>query len=468
MSRILYLMRKLVADLGGYGMLYNWFCTQEQAAVEYGYLYNWKTVSDLRNICSNGFHIPSSTEWNELSTYLGGSTVSGGKLKEAGLIHWQVPNVGATNEALFNARGAGWRTTGGAFASLTASCYFWSATPRIGYETILAHRYALSAGIDDLMYYSDANQKEGCSIRPIKDSTTLTNGQTGTYVDPSGIIYPTICIGTQEWVACNIMTKHYRNGDAIPEVTDNTAWAALTTGARCSYNNLESNAGTTKKLSSSDEWVVPNEPDCEDLILAIDPSADLSIPDEIVSYTAGAKLKEIGSQYWDNITGNETNEFNFNGRGSGGRLYYGLFGELDEGIFYPILKFELDIWTLKQDESQLPSLEYCVLELSSGIDNVSSGTNPFPAYFGFSIRFVRNATTEELALADGTYCSVYVGNDLIEYKTVKIGSKVWLAENLKETKWSDGTDIPNVTDNTAWSLLQSAACCDINNDPTKR
>jgi len=40
--------------------------------------------------------------------------------------------------------------------------------------------------------------------------------------------------------------------------------------------------------------------------------------------------------------------------------------------------------------------------------------------------------------------------------------------NLKETKWSDGTDIQNVTDNTAWAALTSAACCDVDNDPTKR
>jgi hypothetical protein len=88
----------------------------------------------------------------------------------------------------------------------------------------------------------DDSKKSGAPIRLIKDSTTLTHGQTGTYTDPSGYVYRTICIGTQEWVADNIKTEHYRNGDAIPVVTDNADWAALVTGAMCYYNNDISNA----------------------------------------------------------------------------------------------------------------------------------------------------------------------------------------------------------------------------------
>jgi uncharacterized protein (TIGR02145 family) len=45
------------------------------------------------------------------------------------------------------------------------------------------------------------------------------------------------------------------------------------------------------------------------------------------------------------------------------------------------------------------------------------------------------------------------------YETITIGSQEWMAENLKTTKLNDGTDIPNVTDDSEWSALTSSALC---------
>ena len=56
------------------------------------------------------------------------------------------------------------------------------------------------------------------------------------------------------------------------------------------------------------------------------------------------------------------------------------------------------------------------------------------------------------------------------YATVTIGNQVWMAENLKTTKYKDGTAIPNVTDSNEWRNLSSGAYCwydnDINNGTT--
>jgi uncharacterized protein (TIGR02145 family) len=45
------------------------------------------------------------------------------------------------------------------------------------------------------------------------------------------------------------------------------------------------------------------------------------------------------------------------------------------------------------------------------------------------------------------------------YSTVNIGSQVWMAENLRATKFNDGTPIPNITDNTEWINFSGAAYC---------
>jgi hypothetical protein len=83
--------------------------------------------------------------------------------------------------------------------------------------------------------------------------------------------------------------------------------------------------------------------------------------------------------------------------------------------------------------------------------------------YGHSVRLLRDATFAEQDSPDG-YVNDYIGNDLKTYKAVKIGTLVWLAENLQETKYNNGTDIPLVTDATEWSNLTTGARCAYNND----
>ena len=67
---------------------------------------------------------------------------------------------------------------------------------------------------------------------------------------------PTIVIGTQQWMRENLDVVTYRNGDIIPQVTDATAWAALTTGAWCYYNNDSANGAIYGKLYN---WYAVND-----------------------------------------------------------------------------------------------------------------------------------------------------------------------------------------------------------------
>lgn len=53
------------------------------------------------------------------------------------------------------------------------------------------------------------------------------------------------------------------------------------------------------------------------------------------------------------------------------------------------------------------------------------------------------------------------------YNSVTIGTQCWLQQNLKTTKYNDGSTIPNVTDNTAWKNLNTPAYCWYNDSAVK-
>ncbi len=91
-------------------------------AETYGALYNWYVASDSRELIS-GFHVPSEEEWYALAERLGGLSVAGGAMKEAGFTHWIQPNKGATNSSGFTGLPAGSRTE--TFGHLSDSASFW-------------------------------------------------------------------------------------------------------------------------------------------------------------------------------------------------------------------------------------------------------------------------------------------------------------------------------------------------------
>lgn len=169
---------------------------------------------------------------------------------------------------------------------------------------------------------------------------------------------------------------------------------------------------------------------------------------------AGGKLKETGLTYWNTPNYLATNESGFNGRGTGFRY--------EDGNFQHITLFGR--WWAS-DEYDTTTAYYVYLPYNLGVFSAYSGYS-LSKIHGFAIRPCRDATAEELLLPDGTACGNYTGNDGKVYATVKIGSLVWLASNLAETKYRDGSDIVIVTDNSAWAALETGGMCSYDNDDT--
>lgn len=119
--------------------------------IPYGKLYNGYTVNDSRNVCPNGWHVPTLSDFNKLSKFIdnysdttnainGGSisNFAGGTMKSTGILQfnsglWLYPNEGAINTSGFLAVPAGWRT-GGAFFNMGSQANFWTSSINNLYE----------------------------------------------------------------------------------------------------------------------------------------------------------------------------------------------------------------------------------------------------------------------------------------------------------------------------------------------
>jgi len=141
-----------------YGKLYNWYAVKQlQDDID-----AWNTANPTNTF---GYHIPSKTEVETLSTSLGGDSVAGGKMKLAGTTFWTTPNTGADNASGFTALGAGVRLLNGNYSLLNQRAYIWAS-----------EQYNASNGYYSRVFYDQAscevNNVEkiyGFSIRLLKD-----------------------------------------------------------------------------------------------------------------------------------------------------------------------------------------------------------------------------------------------------------------------------------------------------------
>jgi uncharacterized protein (TIGR02145 family) len=152
---------------------YCWFFNDITYKTPHGALYNWYAVN-TEKLCPEGWRVASDQDWFELTFYLGGELVAGGKLKTPGSGYWLAPNTDATNETGFTAIPGGRRYVGeeypefiGHFSIIEIEKYaaWWSSTE---YSTTEAYHRLLTneSSYIQSKYY---NKGEGLSVRCIKN-----------------------------------------------------------------------------------------------------------------------------------------------------------------------------------------------------------------------------------------------------------------------------------------------------------
>ena len=144
-----------------YGALYTWAAAMGDNAVS-----SSTNPSGVQGICPDGWHLPSDAEWTELTDYLGGESIAGGKLKETGTTHWNSPNTGATNSSGFTGLPGGDRYNyNGSFNYVGIYGYWWSAT-----ESSTSVAWKRRMNYDNANVIRNLNDKSyGFSVRCVRD-----------------------------------------------------------------------------------------------------------------------------------------------------------------------------------------------------------------------------------------------------------------------------------------------------------
>ena len=269
-------------------------------------------------------------------------------------------------------------------------------------DDIAIYNRALSTTEVQNLY--NASAPTSCIANIINNDTTICRGQSvtlnatavasGSVTDINGNVYPTVNIGSQTWMQKNLNVSKYKNGDVIPQVTDATQWANLTTGAWCWYNNDSATyAATYGKLYNwyavndsrgfaPQGWHVPSDSEWNLLETHLGGSS-----------VAGGLMKEVGTSHWFAPNLGATNSSGFFGLPGSSRYASGVFNYSG-----PIG----DFWSSTVDGTSNAwsrYLYYSYTDLFRSTDNKA---------IGFSVRCLKNTSSTYLWSTGATTPSITV------------------------------------------------------------
>ncbi|MFZ1783953.1 MAG: fibrobacter succinogenes major paralogous domain-containing protein [Ferruginibacter sp.] len=225
-------------------------------------------------------------------------------------------NITSDGGAAITARGVCWNTSPGPTIANSKT------TDGTGTGSFASSVTGMTAGT---IYYIRAYATNSAG-------TAYGNEINFTTVSSIPILSVTIC--AQVWMLNNLEVTTYRNGDPIPQVTDPTAWAGLTTGAWCYYNNDPAMGAIYGKLYN---WYAVDDP------RGLAP-AGWHVPtsyDEFITLVtclggeavAGGKMKETGTTHWASPNTGATNSSGFTSL-PGGLRFNGIFDNVGKIGFW--------------------------------------------------------------------------------------------------------------------------------------
>ena len=204
------------------------------------------------------------------------------------------------------------------------------------------------------------------------DNELIINEQVS---DASGNLYNYVKIGEQVWLAENLKTERYSNGDLIPNEQGNSDWAILNRGSWCNYNSSNQNIEIYGKLYNwfavvdsrnvcPVGWHVPSDSEWKIL-------SDYLGGDKV----SGGKLKFKGRDYWKEANLDATDSFGFKGLPAGGRGHIGTFDDIGYGAYW---------WSSTKSDS------YKAWCRNLGFNNSSANRINVNKQNGFSVRCLKD------------------------------------------------------------------------------